>query len=220
VYDYTSNGITETTQKRSPQTLSSFPLIKPFFSALVPSEDRASPNNISILQVSLHEYNQKPHFIFRLTDTVSWTTKTSTPVEDRLASDPHYFHLKWIRCSRKSDFDLNTSNAILEVFSFYGVLGIRLFAPISEKNLANYQEIGMLQYMGQTSIGTGLGCEGDWGSGILTWGAEKNDFVDFEAFKPDASGSPGKGNWGMSAANIDRPLVKGWDVEARPGYKT
>ncbi|GKU09667.1 unnamed protein product [Fusarium langsethiae] len=162
VNDYTPNGITESIQKQLPQTLSNFPLIRPFFHALIPSEDRASPSSLSILQVSLHEYNQKPHFIFRLTDTVSWTTKTSTPVEDRLVSDPHYFHLKWIRCSRKSDFDLNTSNAVLEVFSFYGVLGIRLFAPISEKNLANYQEIGMLQYMGQTSIGTGLGCEGDW----------------------------------------------------------
>ncbi|CEI70479.1 hypothetical protein FVEN_g1015 [Fusarium venenatum] len=219
VNDYTSNCITETTKKHVPQSLSGFPLIKPFFSALVPSEDRASPNSLSILQVSLHEYKQKPHFIFRLTDTVSWTTKTSTPVEDRLASDPHYFHLKWIRCSRRSDFDLNTSNAILEVFSFYGVLGIRLFAPISEKNLANYQEIGMLQYMGQTSIGTGLGCEGDWGSGILTWGTERNDFVDFEAFKPHTSGSAGKGTWGMSATDTERPLVKGWDVDSRPGYK-
>ncbi|CAF3592779.1 unnamed protein product [Fusarium graminearum] len=219
VNEYATNGINETTQKRVPQTLSGFPLIRPFFSALVPSEDRASPNSLSILQVSLHEYNKKPHFIFRLTDTVSWTTKTSTPVEDRFASDPHYFHLKWIRCSRQSDFDLNTSNAALEVFSFYGVLGIRLFAPISEKKLENYQEIGMLQYMGQTSIGTGLGCEGDWGSGILTWGAEKNDFVDFEAFKPDDSGSAGKGTWGMSATDAERPLVKGWDVEARPGYK-
>ncbi|PTD08646.1 Fumarylacetoacetate hydrolase domain-containing protein 2 [Fusarium culmorum] len=161
VNEYAANGITETTQKRVPQTLSGFPLIRPFFSALVPSEDRASPNSLSILQVSLHEYNKKPHFIFRLTDTVSWTTKTSSPVEDRLASDPHYFHLKWIRCSRQSDFDLNTSNVVLEIFSFYGVLGIRLFAPTSEKKLENYQEIGMLQYMGQTSIGTRLGCEGD-----------------------------------------------------------
>ncbi|KAM0377533.1 hypothetical protein HYE67_005062 [Fusarium culmorum] len=218
VNEYAANGITENTQKRVPQTLSGFPLIRPFFSALVPSEDRASPNSLSILQVSLHEYNKKPYFIFRLTDTVSWTTKTSSPVEDRLASDPHYFHLKWIRCSRQSDFDLNTSNAVLEIFSFYGVLGIRLFAPTSEKKLENYQEIGMLQYMGQTSIGTGLGCEGDWGSGILTWGAEKNDFVDFEAFKPDPSGSAEKGSWGMSTTDAERPLIKGWDVEARPGY--
>jgi hypothetical protein len=99
------------------------------------------------------------------------------------------------------------------------VLGIRLFAPIDGKNLANYQEVGMLQYMGQTSIGTGLGCEGDWGNGILPWGAEENDFADFVAFTPDASGSAGKGTWGMSAADTGRPLVKGWDVEARPGYK-
>ncbi|QPC80200.1 hypothetical protein HYE68_010952 [Fusarium pseudograminearum] len=219
VNDYTSNGITETTQKQIPQTLSGFPLFRPFFSALVPSEDRASPNSLSILQVSLHEYNKKPHFIFRLTDTVSWTMKTSTPVEDRLASDPHYFHLKWIRCSRQSDFDLNTSNAVLEVFSFYGVLGIRLFAPISDKKLESYQEIGMLQYMGQTSIGTGLGCEGDWGSGILTWGADKNDFVDIESFKLDASGNSGNGTWGMSATDTERPLVKGWDVQARSGYR-
>ena len=219
VNEYESNTISETAQKHVPQTISNLPLIRPFFHALIPSEDRASPNSLSILQVSLHEFNQKPHFVFRLTDTTTWTTKTSTPVEDRLASDPHYFHIKWIRCSRKSDFDLNTSNAVLEVFSFYGVLGIRLFAPISEKKLENYQEIGMLQYMGQTSVGTGLGCEGDWGNGILTWGSKENDFVDFVAWTPDASGMSGEGRWGMSVADTERPLVKGWDVEHRPGYK-
>ncbi|KAJ4012625.1 hypothetical protein NW752_008338 [Fusarium irregulare] len=219
VNEYESNTISETAQKHVPQTISNLPLIRPFFHALIPSEDRASPNSLSILQVSLHEFNQKPHFVFRLTDTTTWTTKTSTPVEDRLASDPHYFHIKWIRCSRKSDFDLNTSNAVLEVFSFYGVLGIRLFAPISEKKLEDYQEIGMLQYMGQTSVGTGLGCEGDWGNGILTWGSKENDFVDFVAWTPGASGLSGEGRWGMSAADTERPLIKGWDVEHRPGYK-
>ncbi|EKJ76962.1 hypothetical protein FPSE_02837 [Fusarium pseudograminearum CS3096] len=95
----------------------------------------------------------------------------------------------------------------------------RIPQTLSGFPLIHYQEIGMLQYMGQTSIGTGFGCEGDWGTGILTWGAEKNDFVDFEAFKPDPSGSVGKGTWGMSATDTERPLIKGWDVEARPDYK-
>ncbi|RGP78810.1 phosphatidylcholine-hydrolyzing phospholipase [Fusarium longipes] len=118
-----------------------------------------------------------------------------------------------------TNFHLDTSNAILEVSSFYGVLGIRLFAPVSDKNLADYKEVGMLQYMGQTNIGTGLGCAGDWGDGILTWGAEVNDFVDFESFTLDADGNTAKGNWGMSASDTSRPLVKGCDVESRPGYK-
>ncbi|KAF0644171.1 hypothetical protein FPSE5266_02837 [Fusarium pseudograminearum] len=95
----------------------------------------------------------------------------------------------------------------------------RIPQTLSGFPLIHYQEIGMLQYMGQTSIGTGFGCEGDWGSGILTLGAGKNDFVDFEAFKPDPSGSVGKGTWGMSATDTQRPLIKGWDVEARPDYK-
>ncbi|UZP43062.1 hypothetical protein NXS19_010878 [Fusarium pseudograminearum] len=74
----------------------------------------------------------------------------------------------------------------------------RIPQTLSGFPLIHYQEIGMLQYMGQTSIGTGFGCE---------------------AFKPDPSGSVGKGTWGMSATDTERPLIMGWDVEARPDYK-
>lgn len=210
----------EPIEKRIPQTLK-LPLIRPYFNALIPTEQLdGTTSGMSLLQVSLHNVSNKPHLVFRLTNLTTFTTQTSKPVKDTLFSNPNYFHIKWLRCARSSSLQYSTSNALLEVFSFYGVLGIRLFAPTDETRVADYEEIGRLQYMAQTSVGVGLGSEGDWGNGILGWGVDEVEFIDLVEWREDGSGVVGKGAWGMRAADIDRPLIGGWEVTRRPGYSS
>ncbi|KAF4621926.1 hypothetical protein G7Y89_g14417 [Cudoniella acicularis] len=125
VYDFPNGEPQEKSQNRFAQALSSS-LIRPYFNALIPTEHPdGTTSGLSILQVSLHNINTSPCLIFRLTDTKTWTTLTSKPIPDTLASDPHYFHIKFLRCSRSSSLQYSTRNAIMEIFSFYGVLGIR-----------------------------------------------------------------------------------------------
>ncbi|MCJ1365189.1 hypothetical protein MMC16_004310 [Acarospora aff. strigata] len=83
-----------------------------------------------------------------------------TQVRDDFASryaSGAYFNIKWIRCSYH-----RSKNAVLEIFSWYGILGTRLFAP-KNRNGWEYELVGQQPYMGQTSLGMGLGSERNWG---------------------------------------------------------
>jgi hypothetical protein len=217
VYEQKSDtfSVVETTQLKQGNALL---LLRPYFTALVPDNTDEKPK-VSILQVSLHESNKVPALVFRYTSRKNgaWTTKTSKPVVDSLAANKRYFHIKWIRCFHSSE-RVDSDNALLEIFSFYGALGIRVFALSDPDDPSSYIEAGQQQYLGQTSIGTGLGAEGDWGNGFFTWGPFVEDFIDQTVWTPNAKSGGKSGVWGMQQTDIERPSIRGWEVEKRPGY--
>ncbi|OOQ83079.1 hypothetical protein PEBR_38554 [Penicillium brasilianum] len=195
------------------------PVLRPFVTALLPAQP-AQKKPPSILQLALHKVDEKPTLVFRVTNRASGSTEWKTTisrVEDPLSTDEHYFHLKWIRCTHQPP-GFESRNALLEIFSFYGALGIRLFSAENSRKLDEYSEQGRQQYMGQTSLGTGLGAEGDWANGIMTWGSSENDFMDVTRWTPDVNGKMGEGAWGMREGDAGRVLIRGWQVEKRPGY--
>lgn len=197
-------------------------VLQAYFTALLPSEQEDGKGIGSILQVSLHKTYQMPSLVFRVTwyNTAEekWTTTTSLETDD-LALDPHYFHLKWIRCTYSPNH-FETRNAFLEVFSYYGNLGMRLFAPKGDdsEDLASYHECGRQSFMGQTSIGVGSGAEGEWGNGIITWGGSQDDFLDLTTWTRAGTGNLGSGNWGIQEKHAFRAPIRGWNVKQRPGY--
>jgi hypothetical protein len=189
----------------------------PYFHALLPTVDATG---LDILKLSLHVNNGKPSLLFRLSqysaESGSWTTNTQL-IEDSLADNRRYFHLKWIRCRYETSVH-ETDNALLEVFSYYGMIGIRLFASEDSNRPWAYKEVGQQQYLGQTSIGAGLGAYGDWAQGILTWGSQSQDFADLTEWIPDGSVNHSGGSWGMRQGDTNRAHIPGWDVTRRPGY--
>lgn len=195
-------------------------LVCNYFTGLMPSES-GNPG-LDVLNISLHKDGAKYFLKFR---THRRTTESIGPgvhathancqdreVTDELASrygSGAYFNIKWLRCSYGK-----SKNAILEIYSWYGILGTRLFAP-KNNNGWEYSLVGQQPYMGQTSLGMGLGCEGDWGYGFMTWGPNE-DWVDSNVWHLKPDGSNGEGNWGMTKEDYNRETVHGWEVRKRP----
>jgi hypothetical protein len=195
-------------------------LVGPLLTALVPSLTSSSqPAGQDLLQISRRKSRQR-HFIAFHTHSASGDPDdplcscAGSEVEDALASrsPEHYFSIKWMPVQV-----LEQRRAVLEVFSWYGVLGVRVFAysPIEDGGDGEWVLLGQLPHLGQTSIGAGLGCYGDWGHGFVTWAAE-NEWTDANAFRPVGKGDLSSGWWGMVWEDCDRQSVRGWDVERRP----
>ena len=198
-------------------------LVCNYLTALVPST--SSNTGLDTINISLHKDHEGRYKLLFHTHRRTNNGAGGDPygdcidsiVDDPLAShysSGAYFSIKWVRCSRAG-----YKNAIMEIFSWYGVLGARLFAPDPKAPKATahgkYKMIGIHYYMGQNSLGLGLGCEGDWGFGFMTWGPNE-DWIDSNAWKLKADGKNGEGAWGMSPDDLQRPLIAGWDVEHRP----
>lgn len=200
-------------------TLSS-DLVGPLLTALVPSlPSSPKPAGQDLLQISRRKSGTR-YFVTFHTHSASGNPEdpfcncVGAEVEDSLASrsPEHYFSIKWmpVRASGQA-------RAVLEVFSWYGVLGVRVFAcPAAEDGSATeWTLLGQLPHLGQTSIGAGLGCYGDWGHGFVTWAAE-NEWTDANVFRPQERSDLNLGSWGMAWEDCDRKSVRGWDVERRP----
>jgi hypothetical protein len=197
------------------------PLVQPYLTALTPS---ISGNGLDVLQISLHQGAQgRKKILFRThirndqapsQQSNPWSgCKQSEWYDDPLASNPNgrYFSMKWIRCRyRIADTEYW---GVLEVFSWYGIIGTRLFGPGSSQY--QYELIGQQPYLGQTSIAAGTGCTGDWNHGILPWTSEE-DWVDSATFQPWDRNDLQAGSWGMMKRDLDRLRVEGWDVGKRP----
>jgi len=204
----------------------SMKLCRPLITALVPS---STGKGLDVLRISQHEdVKGKKHLVFQTyvrsanaggkeTDAI-WDKVRETSVFDALASrnNGQYFHIKFIRASyelkRPGKEDVMLP-AILEVFSWYGVLGVRLFAAGIKG--WDYEQRGQQPFLGQTSIMSGLGSMGDWGYGILPW-SSSDSFVDVNVFLPKSKDDLTKGHWGMVEEDFKRPYIEGWDVGRRP----
>ncbi|CAN9377342.1 unnamed protein product [Alternaria alternata] len=195
-------------------------LVSPLLTALVPSlSSSPKPTGQDLLQISrrkdgnLHSIAFHTHVASRDQSDPLCNCAVSE-VEDPLASRSaeHFFSIKWMPVRV-----LEQARAVLEVFSWYGVLGVRIFAcPHTEDgSIGEWTLHGQFPHLGQTSIGAGLGCYGDWGHGFVTW-AEENEWTDANTFKPVEKDDLNVGWWGMVWEDCDRQSVRGWDVEGRP----
>lgn len=201
-------------------------LIRPYLTALIPSR---TGKGLDVLRIAQYERKDGQKYIYFHThvrsepcapgsDSVIWKQTPPSEVYDKLADNNHghYFHVKFIPTQREVMFKgkMTAVPAILEVFSWYGVLGVRMFAP-SSPNDFKYGLEGQQPFLGQTSIGAGLGCSGDWGQGFLPWNS-KDRWVDANVFIPSPGSVGAQGSWGMTLGDRDRPHVRGWEVEKRP----
>lgn len=137
-------------------------------------------------------------------------------VEDDLYDKPGFFSQTWIRVSADyvRTFPATTAatkhatNAVLQVFSLYGVLGCRLFVEASDnQNGSDWVLAGQIPYMGQASTGTGCGNYGIWNYGLLSWGSGPG-FEDVNFWNV-------KRGWGLGSVDDAFDLVPGWSVEKR-----
>ncbi|KAJ9299455.1 hypothetical protein DTO271G3_3077 [Paecilomyces variotii] len=201
-------------------------LIRPYLTALVPS---CTGKGLDVLRIALHERRDGRKYLYFHTHvrtatsapgpkSIVWKQYQSNGVYDKLADSKngHYFHIKFIPTRRDITHNGKTSivPAILEVFSWYGVLGVRMFAA-STPNGWDYELDGQQPFLGQTSIGAGLGCSGDWGQGFLPWNTDGN-WIDSNVFIPVPGSKEVRGSWGMSLDDADREHIRGWEVERRP----
>lgn len=201
-------------------------LIRPYLTALIPS---CTGKGLDVLRIALHERRDGRKYLYFHTHvrtttsapgpkSIIWKQYQSNGVYDKLADSKngHYFHIKFIPTRREITCkgETTTVPAILEVFSWYGVLGVRMFA-VSSPDGWDYELEGQQPFLGQTSIGAGLGCSGDWGHGFLPWNNEDH-WVDSNVFIPLPVSEGIQGSWGMSLDDADREHVRGWEVEKRP----
>lgn len=195
-------------------------IVSPLLSALVPSlSSSPKPTGQDLIQISRRK-DKKRHYIAFHTHVASGDQSDPlcncavSEVEDPLASRSaeHFFSIKWMPVRV-----LEQARAVLEVFSWYGVLGVRVFAcsHTEDGSIGEWTLHGQFPHLGQTSIGAGLGCYGDWGHGFVTW-AEENEWTDANTFKPVEKDDLNLGSWGMVWEDCDRQSVRGWDVESRP----
>ena len=85
------------------------------------------------------------------------------PVIDDFSMNKYFFSIKWTRCAVKIPADpkakgtdvakVTTTRGLQEVFSYYGVLGIRVFAPITKGDYSKWQLVVQVPFLGQTSRG-------------------------------------------------------------------
>ncbi|EUC41075.1 hypothetical protein COCMIDRAFT_9151 [Bipolaris oryzae ATCC 44560] len=195
-------------------------LVGPLLTALVPSlPGSPNPAGHDLLQISRRK-NGKKHVIAFHTHAASGDASdplcncVGSEVEDALASrsPEHFFSIKWMPVRV-----VGQARAVLEVFSWYGVLGVRVFTcpQTGDGGMGEWTLHGQFPHLGQTSIGAGLGCYGDWGHGFVAW-AEENEWTDANTFRPVRKDDLSLGWWGMVWEDCDRPSVRGWDVERRP----
>ncbi|RYO48073.1 hypothetical protein AA0113_g10114 [Alternaria arborescens] len=195
-------------------------IVSPLLTALVPSlSSSPKPTGQDLIQISRRK-DKKRHYIAFHTHVASGDQSDPlcncavSEVEDPLASRSaeHFFSIKWMPVRV-----LEQARAVLEVFSWYGVLGVRVFAcsHTEDGSIDEWTLHGQFPHLGQTSIGAGLGCYGDWGHGFVTW-AEENEWTDANTFKPVEKDDLNLGSWGMVWEDCDRQSVRGWDVESRP----
>lgn len=67
----------------------------------------------------------------------------------------------------------------------------------------------------RTSIGAGLGSDGDWANGFMAW-ASADQWPDINVFKPKLKENMTQGTWGMSLDDLNTQHVRGYEVEKRP----
>lgn len=124
----------------------------------------------------------------------------------------HFISLRFLRCSVEKP--VKTDNAIMQVFSLYGMLGYRVFGPSSADRKV-YELIAQCPYLGQPALGVGIGSHGELGAGIVPFGMSKH-WVDEAYWRYQLNAQAG--TWGFGGYPEHIGLVHGWDIEKFPEW--
>lgn len=213
--------------------------LRDYFIGLVDSQldDTKSGKGLDIIHVSLHQVGNVCYLKFKThvndrakrngaavagkdqdyfgSCNVNWI-KDEFMSKERYQSGS-YQSLKWLRMDSSSK---QNKNAIMEVFSWYGVLGLRYFAASWNGTKYDYSMVGVQPFNGQTSGTIGRGVYGTWGEGFMTMGqvsraggtsTNGSGFRDVNYYNMVLGGKLGHGYW--DSANKD-PVA--W---SDPGFK-
>jgi hypothetical protein len=148
-------------------TAAQIPTEDHILTALLPSEGaEAGLDILSISSAPSIERARNNGRALEFTVSVRGGPGKSNLVEDPLQEDPHYVSISWHRAHYR-DF----KNAVMQVFSWYGMLGTRLFAPKTDGE-GGYEVVGCCASMGQPASTT-----------ILEWGPTEG-WIDFAVYNP------------------------------------
>ena len=185
-----------------------------------------APNGFRLVQIfGRYEFDGKKYLVLRLFRNNAATSAFARPdsmvestFEDPWQNDTNYRSIRFLR----STFE-HSPGSITQVFSYYGVLGFRIFNL--DEGTGKYTLGGQTPYMGQSSEGLGIGSYGRWGSGILPWG-QTPQWIDEEYFVPKndgvkLTGDPNvgqlvEGYWGMNVQDDKREFQAGGAANSRP----
>lgn len=187
-------------------------------SAVIPSADKGA----DLLTVDSYKRPNDKYVLSFTTHLASSDVKQpfksciTTEVPDPLApyaKTGAYFTIKWQRCTNEND-----PRGIMEIFSFFGVLGVRFFSAWNDRKQANtgpWQLSGQIPYLGQTSIGAGKGAHMDWGHGFMAWGVGRNtEFIDSNTLIVEDNKGV-KGVFGFRVEDAKKTRYGGWDESIR-----
>lgn len=87
-------------------------------------------------------------------EVAGWKDFIDCAVDDPLAKNPHFHMIGWRMCKVASVIRGVPMWGIMNVFSFHGVIGCRVWAPREPGEYDRWICRGMNPYMGQTSLGT------------------------------------------------------------------
>lgn len=191
--------------------------LRDYFIALVPSQS-GTDTGADVLHVSAHKIGNGYYLKFKthVNDRAARNGSTvpgraskdyygSCSVDwikdDFLSTERHesgrYQSLKWLYIPHA---DPKLKNGIMEVFSWYGIIGFRHFAASWDGKKYKYSLVGCQPYNGQTSGTIGRGFYGTWGEGFMSMGTAEN-FLDVNYYNMVLGGAPGHGYW--DSANKD-----------------
>lgn len=157
-----------------------------YLTALLPSNPPAKPG-LDVLAISLLKTNNSAanpagngyKLLFRTHRRTTSHRTAGTPnfvshdecfdceIEDELAGEDGYRSLKWLRTTAPGGF----KTAILEIFTWYGDLSARLFAPPRRGRYGEYQLLSMRSLL-EDGIGNRQDREGEGEGGeeVVSWG--------------------------------------------------
>ncbi|KAL8733470.1 MAG: hypothetical protein Q9166_002096 [cf. Caloplaca sp. 2 TL-2023] len=82
-----------------------------------------------------------------------WKEYYDCIIEDKFAYNKHFYKMGWRLCKVGSTIRGIPMYGIMNLFSFHGVLGCRIYAPREPGQYHAWVNRGMNPYMGQTSLG-------------------------------------------------------------------
>ncbi|KAL8786295.1 MAG: hypothetical protein Q9213_002890 [Squamulea squamosa] len=120
----------------------------------------------------------------------------------------HFNSMGWRLCKVGSTVRGIPMYGVMNVFSFHGVIGCRVYAPTEPGRYENWVCRGLNPYLGQTSLGTGYNSSGRWNDNAaqLSWGAT-DDFEDMNYFNDQTK------SWSMPSTFTDVPYYRGWEAK-------
>lgn len=205
--------------------------LRDYLIGLIPSQFGIGAG-LDVLHVSLHKVSDKYYLKFKThvndrssrnggtvpgrKDDYFGSCNVDWIVDDLMSKKSYesgnYQSLKWLLLPHA---DASQKNALLEVFSYYGIVGFRYFAAKWDGSKYSYSMVGVQPYNGQTSNTLGRGYYGTWGEGFMAMGTDQR-FIDVNYYHmilgSDAQygywDSPSQDSKGAAPTQFDHKAVK------------